>query len=587
VTGSLTISTGGNVSAPTIFGSTIACSPIGCFATSCATSFIGGTMSGTTIYGSTAVCSAVGLFSDNVGLGATSSYAKFNISTGDDNQMALGTTSVGQTVGIYLADGPTTSSVGYKWEFGKTTANNFFIYSYCIAANALTIASTGAATFTCQVNAESFYTNDTRYISNQIMSGYNTNSEDSDIWINYTGYLGGTTRFRDFRIGNGKQGQIALFDGSTGAATFACSVTVTSGYIYGVCSNSFIRIDNSIGGQIGYINTSFIADGDGLKLTTAGTERMRITTGGITCFACQVCAPRLILNRCNAVSVLNVNNEDSTDDAGVRGLAISTDRLRFGVSPTTSTYGAIATNGTNSGITFITYDNAWTEKMRIACNGEVLVNTTSTGAGYAAITRIGSYQGYTSDSNTTTLSTQRTAGFFGIDGGASSNNQGSYTAITANVAWGASNNPGSIFRGYQGTTLSVQICYNGNLTNTNGSYGTISSDRRLKENIVSATSKLDDLMKLSVVNFNLIGNEEKHIGFIAQDMQEVFPSFVYQSDTRKYDENGNFISGFEDTLGLKVGMEFAILTKAIQEQQCTICSQASRITLLESCLGIA
>jgi hypothetical protein len=70
VTGSLTISTGGNASAPTIFGSTIACSPIGCFATSCATSFIGGTLSGTTIYGSTAVCSPVGKFTSCIDAGS-------------------------------------------------------------------------------------------------------------------------------------------------------------------------------------------------------------------------------------------------------------------------------------------------------------------------------------------------------------------------------------------------------------------------------------------------------------------------------------------------------------------------------------
>jgi len=79
-----------------------------------------------------------------------------------------------------------------------------------------TLSSAGAATFSNGVEAASFYTNDTRYIANQIQSGYNANSEDSDIWINYTGYQGGTTRFRDFRVGNGKQGQIALFDGSTG-----------------------------------------------------------------------------------------------------------------------------------------------------------------------------------------------------------------------------------------------------------------------------------------------------------------------------------------------------------------------------------
>jgi hypothetical protein len=98
-------------------------------------------------------------------------------------------------------------------------------------------------------------------------------------------------------------------------------------------------------------------------------ERMRITSTGVACFSGTICAPRLFLNNCNSAAVLSIGNQDSTNDAGVRGLSIITDRLRFGVSPVTSTYGAIATNGTNSGITFVTYDNSWTERARIECSG--------------------------------------------------------------------------------------------------------------------------------------------------------------------------------------------------------------------------
>jgi hypothetical protein len=39
---------------------------------------------------------------------------------------------------------------------------------------------------------------------------------DSDVAVNYVGYLEGTTRFRDFNIWNGKAGFIAKFQGSTG-----------------------------------------------------------------------------------------------------------------------------------------------------------------------------------------------------------------------------------------------------------------------------------------------------------------------------------------------------------------------------------
>jgi hypothetical protein len=90
-------------------------------------------------------------------------------------------------------------------------------------------------------------------------------------------------------------------------------------------------------------------------------------------------------------------------------------------------------------------------------------------------------------------------------------------------------------------------------------------------------------MKLKVVNYNFIDDSSiKQIGFIAQEMEEVFPSLVFKNDTRKYDEDGNVISGYEDSRGLKVGMEFAILVKAIQEQQAQIEELSNKIVALES-----
>ena len=132
----------------------------------------------------------------------------------------------------------------------------------------------------------------------------------------------------------------------------------------------------------------------------------------------------------------------------------------------------------------------------------------------------------------------------------------------------------------------------GDIKNINGSYGTISSDERVKENIVEATSKLDDILSLKVKNFNFIGDNKKQIGLIAQEVEEVFPSWVNTRDTRIYkthDEDGNpleeqgeLVSGHEDGKSLKVGMEFAILTKAIQEQQEIIQSLKQRIEQLEN-----
>ena len=59
-----------------------------------------------------------------------------------------------------------------------------------------------------------FQLGELRIHANQITSGFNVDGEDRDVWINYTGYAGGTTRYRDFRVGNGKQQQIVFVDGS-------------------------------------------------------------------------------------------------------------------------------------------------------------------------------------------------------------------------------------------------------------------------------------------------------------------------------------------------------------------------------------
>jgi len=131
---------------------------------------------------------------------------------------------------------------------------------------------------------------------------------------------------------------------------------------------------------------------------------------------------------------------------------------------------------------------------------------------------------------------------------------------------GNTNKASYLLRGYNGgSQIFLVTGNNGAVSTTAGTYGTIGSDLRLKENINNATSKLADLNALSVKNFNFIGSEEKYIGFIAQEFEEVFPNLVTTRDTREYDEDDNVVSGYEDTKGLKVGMEFAILVKAIQE----------------------
>ena len=111
------------------------------------------------------------------------------------------------------------------------------------------------------------------------------------------------------------------------------------------------------------------------------------------------------------------------------------------------------------------------------------------------------------------------------------------------------------------TTARFYMTSNGAVYN-NGTYGTI-SDRKLKENIIDATPKLDDINKLKVRNFNFKDNtEEKHIGFIAQEFEEVFPKAI--ENTQDRDEDNNLI---EDsyTKTIKTSILIPMLVKSIQE----------------------
>jgi hypothetical protein len=113
----------------------------------------------------------------------------------------------------------------------------------------------------------------------------------------------------------------------------------------------------------------------------------------------------------------------------------------------------------------------------------------------------------------------------------------------------------------------------GSAYNITGTYGTI-SDIKLKENIVDATPKLDDVMQLQVRNFNFKATpEENHIGFIAQEFEQVFPSMVDVDVER--DENGEETG--QTTKTIKTSVLIPILVKAIQEQQAIIESLKARL----------
>jgi hypothetical protein len=137
---------------------------------------------------------------------------------------------------------------------------------------------------------------------------------------------------------------------------------------------------------------------------------------------------------------------------------------------------------------------------------------------------------------------------------------------------------GYAFAGYNnGGAITFIVQDNGNVTNSNNSYGAI-SDAKLKDNIVDAKPKLADLMQVKVRNYNLKSDpDHKHLGVIAQELEQVFPSMVDESVD--CDEEGNNLG--TTTKSVKYSVFVPMLIKAIQEQQAIITQLQADVAALK------
>jgi len=98
-----------------------------------------------------------------------------------------------------------------------------------------------------------------------------------------------------------------------------------------------------------------------------------------------------------------------------------------------------------------------------------------------------------------------------------------------------------------------------------------------KENIEDATDKLDEINQVRIRNFNFIGDSQKQIGVIAQELETIFPSMVETiPDT---DSNGNDLG--TETKSVKYSVFVPMLIKALQEADDKIDALTTRIEALE------
>jgi hypothetical protein len=293
----------------------------------------------------------------------------------------------------------------------------------------------------------------------------------------------------------------------------------------------------------------FFPAADTIAFSEGGAEAMRIDSAG-----------QVGIGTTSPTKPIDVVISGTGDQSivGFRTTGGGGQGMLLGVN-TTNSVTTIKNNSGAYGMAFYSGTGA-TESMRIDSSGNLLVGTTSA---VNTATRAGFYN---AGSASPVVGVQNARNVSG-------------DVVNSWLIGSNANNTSSYFLqcGVSGVANVLFIYGNGNVQNTNNSYGAI-SDVKLKENIVDATPKLADLMQVKVRNYNLIGSTTKQIGVVAQELETIFPAMIDESPDRDMENNV-----LETTSkSVKYSVFVPMLIKAIQEQQALIETLTQRITALEA-----
>jgi hypothetical protein len=202
------------------------------------------------------------------------------------------------------------------------------------------------------------------------------------------------------------------------------------------------------------------------------------------------------------------------------------------------------------------------ERARITSGGFFKASNTGT---YSSSTN-DRYE-FTSDKNDLTILVNST------NTGANVNNV--YSQLPAGANAGAYHFVGSI----SGSGLQFTVDADGDVKNTNNSYGSI-SDIKLKQDVVDAASQWDDIKALRVRKYRFKRNSDAalQIGLVAQEAEAVSPGLVEETADR--DEEGNDLG--TTTKSVKYSVLYMKAVKALQEAMNRIEQLEAKVAALES-----
>ena len=252
---------------------------------------------------------------------------------------------------------------------------------------------------------------------------------------------------------------------------------------------------------------------------------------------------------------------DSSGNVGI-GTSSPDSKLRIQSDNTSGTAFKIRDGGTPTGNLIDVSSGAYGQSLLLTASGNLLVGTTSNTNASAK----GIIAGSMEDGGKAVFDIQNTS---------TSSNSDPSPSLSCYKSSGTTTSSARFIQFYASAGVQPMGGIVGN-GGTNVQFASI-SDAREKTNIQSINGSLNKINALNPVKFDwLANNEHCPAGFVAQEVEQVFPEFVVDNMSN---------DGQEARKGLTGGMTGGIvahLVKAIQEQQAIINDLKARIETLET-----